>query len=73
MRPCPGYVGVECEPFLKVDAVCALPRRQVLARKRTITASDLEGVPLIAGGPGIFQQTIEETFARERIQPPALS
>jgi DNA-binding transcriptional LysR family regulator len=69
VRPRSGYTGVECEPFLTVDAVCALPRRHALARKRTIAVSDLEGVPLIAVGPGVFQQAIEEAFARARIQP----
>jgi DNA-binding transcriptional LysR family regulator len=31
--------------------------------------SDLVGVPLIAGGPSVFQQAIEETFARAGIEP----
>ena len=52
-----------------VDAVCALPRQHALARKRSITVSDLAGSPLIAGGPGIFQQVIEETFARAGVEP----
>jgi hypothetical protein len=69
VRPRSGYAGVECEPFLRVDAVCALPRQHALARKRTIAVSDLVGVPLIAGGPGVFQQAIEETFARAGIAP----
>ena len=69
VRPRSGYAGVECEPFLRVDAVCALPRRHALARKRTIAASDLAGVPLIAGGPSGFQQAIEQTFARAGIEP----
>jgi DNA-binding transcriptional LysR family regulator len=50
-----GYTGVEAEPFLTVDAVCALPRQHPLARKRTISVRDLEGAPLISGGPGVFQ------------------
>jgi DNA-binding transcriptional LysR family regulator len=61
--------AVECESFLTVDAVCALPRRHALARKRTIAVSDLVGVPLIAGAPGVFQQAIEESFARAGIEP----
>jgi DNA-binding transcriptional LysR family regulator len=69
LRPRSGYTGVECEPFLTVDAVCALPRRHALARKRAIAASDLAGVSLIAGGPGVFQQAIEGTFARAGIEP----
>ena len=67
VRPRSGYAGVECESFLTVDAVCALPRRHALARKRTIAVSDLAGVPLIAGAPGVFQQAIEESFARAGI------
>jgi LysR substrate binding domain len=58
-----SYTGVECERFLRVDAVCALPWRHALARKRTIAVSDL------VGGPGVFQQAIEETFARAGIEP----
>ncbi len=69
VRPRSGYPGVECEPFLRVDAVCALPRRHALARKRTVTVSDLAGVPLIAGGPSAFQQAIEKTFSGAGIQP----
>jgi DNA-binding transcriptional LysR family regulator len=69
VRPRSGYPGVACETFLTVDAVCALPRQHVLARKRTIMVSDLVGAPLIAGGPGVFQQAIEETFARAGVEP----
>lgn len=69
VRPRSGYAGVICEPFLTVDAVCALPREHALAAKRTITAQDLAGEPLIAGGPGVFQQASEEAFARAGIVP----
>jgi DNA-binding transcriptional LysR family regulator len=68
-RPRPGYAGVEVEPFLTVAAVCALPRRHPLARKRTISVRDLEGEPLISGGPGVFQQAIEGTLSRAGIEP----
>lgn len=69
VRPRSGYAGVECEPFLRLDAVCALPRQHALARKPTIAVSDLVAVPLIAGGPNVFQQAIEETFAGAGIEP----
>ena len=69
VRPRSGYSGVECESSLKSDAVCALPRRHPLAHKRTIGVSDLADVPLIAGGPGVFQHRIEETFARAGTEP----
>ncbi|MFM0359917.1 LysR family transcriptional regulator [Paraburkholderia sediminicola] len=69
VRPRSGYAGVERESFLTVDAVCALPRRHALARKRTIAVSDLVGVPLISGAPGVFQQAIEASFARAGIEP----
>lgn len=69
VRPRSGYAGVACETFLTVDAVCALPRQHALARKRTIMVSDLVGAPLIAGGPSVFQQAIEETFARAGVEP----
>jgi DNA-binding transcriptional LysR family regulator len=69
VRPRSGYAGVAYETFITVDAVCALPRRHALARKRTITVSDLVGSPLIAGAPGNFQQAIEETLARAGVEP----
>ena len=69
VRPRAGYAGVACDTFLTVDAVCALPRQHALARKRTITVSDLVDVPLIAGAPSMFQQAIEETFARAGVVP----
>jgi hypothetical protein len=31
--------------------------------------SDFAGAPLIAGGPSVFQQAIEETFARAGVEP----
>ncbi|KWF59671.1 LysR family transcriptional regulator [Burkholderia pseudomultivorans] len=64
VRPRAGYAGVRSESFLAVDAVCAVPRRHPLARKRAIGVSDLAGVPLIAGAPGAFQQAIEDAFVR---------
>ena len=64
VRPRSGHAGVVSEPFLTVDAVCALPRRHALAGKRTVTVQDLEGVPLIAGAPGVFQQAVEAAFAQ---------
>jgi DNA-binding transcriptional LysR family regulator len=69
VRPRAGYTGVACEAFLTVDAVCALPRQHALARRRAIRVFDLAGVPLIAGGAGVFQQAIEDTFARAGIEP----
>lgn len=69
VRPRSGYAGVVCETFLTVDAVCALPRQHALARRRTITVADLVDVPLIAGAPSVFQQAIEETFARAGVEP----
>jgi len=69
VRPRSGYAGVACEAFFAVDAVCALPRRHALARKRTISVRDLADVPLIAGAPGVFQQATEETFARAGVEP----
>lgn len=68
-RPRQGHEGVESETFLMVHAVCALPKGHVLARKRTISLADLAGEALIAGAPGIFQQTIEDMFARAGLRP----
>lgn len=69
VRPRSGYAAVICESFLTVDAVCALPRGHPLSFKRTVTVQDLAGEPLIAGGPGDFQQAIEATFAQAGIEP----
>ncbi|GJD93170.1 Octopine catabolism/uptake operon regulatory protein OccR [Methylobacterium iners] len=69
VRPRFGYAGVICEPFLTVDAVCALPREHALTAKRTITVQDLAGELLIAGGSGDLQQASEEAFARAGIVP----
>ena len=69
VRPRSGYTNVICEPFFTVNAVCALPRRHALSQKRMITAQDLAGELLIAGAPGAFQQTVEETFSRAGIEP----
>lgn len=68
-RPRSGYTGVDCEPFLTVDAVCALPRGHALAKARTVTVRDLAREPLIAGAPGVFQQAIEDAFAAESVEP----
>ncbi len=68
-RPRPGYTGVEVEPFLTVDAICAMPRRHPLARKRSISVSDLAAEPLIAGAAGAFQTAIEDAFTRAGIAP----
>lgn len=69
VRPRSGYAGVDCRPFLTVDAVCALPRRHALSSKRRVTVQDLAGEPLIAGAPGAFQQAIEAAFAGAGIAP----
>lgn len=69
VRPRSGHAGVICEPFLTLDAVCALPRRHPLAARRTITVRDLADEPLIAGAPGTFQQSVEEAFARAGLEP----
>ena len=68
-RPRSGYAGVEAEPFLTVDAVCAVPRRHPLARKRAIGVADLSGETLIAGGPGLFQEAVEARFAEAGLTP----
>ena len=69
VRPRSGYAGVTCEPFLTVDAVCALPGRHPLAGKQVITVRDLAGEPMIAGGTGVFQQSIEAAFAQAGVEP----
>lgn len=69
VRPRNGYVGVSGEPFLTVEAVCALPRGHALAQKSVIEVHDLAGEPLVAGAPGSFQQAVEEALAQAGIEP----
>jgi DNA-binding transcriptional LysR family regulator len=68
-RPRAGHAGVTAERFLTVDAVCALPRRHPLARRRSIAVADLAGETLIAGGPGLFQEAVEARFAEAGCVP----
>lgn len=69
VRPRPGHAGACAEPFLAVEAVCALPRRHVLAARRTIGVEDLADEPLIAGAPGAFQHAVEAAFAAAGLVP----
>lgn len=68
-RPRSGYAAVAAEPFLTTAAVCALPRRHALARKRVVTAQDLAGVPLISAGAGSVQPSVEAPFAEAGVTP----
>lgn len=69
VRPRFGHTGVTSEPFLAVDAVCAMPRRHALARKAAISVEDLAGEPLIEGAPGPLQQAIEDRFTAAGLAP----
>ncbi|MDP4002471.1 LysR family transcriptional regulator [Methylobacterium sp. NEAU K] len=69
VRPRSGYTGVACEPFLFVQAVCALPRDHALTDKPVITVHDLAGETLVAGAPGAFQHALEEMVAQAGIEP----
>lgn len=68
-RPRPGHAGVAAEPFLTMDAVCALPRRHPLARRRGLGPRDLAGEPLIAGGAGPIQEAVEAAFVQAGVTP----
>lgn len=68
-RPRSGHAGVSAEPFLRVAAVCALPRGHALARRRVVTAADLAGVPLIAAGSSPVQAATEAAFASAGATP----
>lgn len=68
-RPRAGYVGVDSEPFLTVEAVCALPIGHALAEGPFVTARDLMAETLIAGAPGVFQQSVEAAFAEAATEP----
>lgn len=69
VRPRRGHAGVAEEPFLAVDAVCALPRGHRLAEKRRIGVRDLADEPLIAGAAGAFQEAVEAAFAQAGLAP----
>jgi len=69
VRPRSGHTGVTGEPFLAVDAVCALPQHHALARKAVVTVQDLAGETLVAGAPGTFQDGIERLLAQAGIPP----
>ncbi|MBN4092991.1 MULTISPECIES: LysR family transcriptional regulator [Methylobacterium] len=68
-RPRSGHAGVSAEPFLRVAAVCALPRGHALVRRRVVTAADLAGVPLIAAGSSPVQAATEAAFASAGATP----
>jgi hypothetical protein len=68
-RPRSGHAGVIAEPFLTVDAVCAMPRRHALARQGTVAVQDLSDEPLIAGGAGVFQEAVAAAFAEAGLTP----
>ncbi|MGU3477499.1 LysR family transcriptional regulator [Methylobacterium sp. D48H] len=68
-RPRSGHAGVSAEPFLRVAAVCALPRGHALARRCVVTAADLAGVPLIAAGSSPVQAATEAAFASAGATP----
>ncbi|QDI81843.1 LysR family transcriptional regulator [Methylorubrum populi] len=69
VRPQPDRDGIVCEPFLAMEAVCALPRGHVLAGRATITPADLADAPLVAGARGLFQDRVEAAFAGAGITP----
>ncbi|MDQ0443763.1 DNA-binding transcriptional LysR family regulator [Methylobacterium persicinum] len=68
-RPRSGYVGVNSEPFMTVRAVCALPIGHPLAEAAVVTVQDLMSETLIAGAPGVFQQSVEAAFAAAAAEP----
>ncbi len=69
VRPRTGHAGVLDEPFLTVEAVCAVPRTHRLARHAVIEAPDLSGESLVAGAPGLFQRAVEEALAQAGVEP----
>ncbi|MGO4716667.1 LysR family transcriptional regulator [Bradyrhizobium sp. 2TAF24] len=69
-RPKAGFSGVVAEPFLSLQAVCAVPRRHRLAAKRSVTLADLAGEAMIAAPPGApHQPRLERLLADAGVQP----
>lgn len=68
-RPRAGFAAVVSEPFLSVDAVCALHQTHALARRPIIRVTDLTDEALIAGAPGTLQYAVERVLADAGITP----
>jgi hypothetical protein len=65
-----GAQGVSIEAVAEADAVCLVPEKHGLARKRGIRAQNLKGVPLIAGQQEtLLRQRVDDAFARVGQQP----
>jgi hypothetical protein len=66
--PRSGYAGVAYEAFLTVCGLHAATTARLgpQADDHSVRSRD---IALIAGGPGVFWQAIEETFARAGVEP----
>ena len=61
--------GVRAEPFAKVRAVVAMPKKHRLARKERIRAEDLVGEPFIALKPfALLRHHIDELISKKGLQ-----
>jgi DNA-binding transcriptional LysR family regulator len=59
------HPGLECQTLIASGTVAVLPRKHWLAAKKSVTARDLDGVPLILLGKGrASRQVIDDAFAR---------
>ncbi len=69
-RPKTGFAGVDAEPFMSENAVCALPRGHRLATKRSISPGDLKDEPMIGAPPSApHQARLEHIFADAGVKP----
>lgn len=68
-RPLSGFTSVDDELLMDVAAVCVVPRRHRLASKRSISADDLSGEPMIAAPSSApHQSQLEWIFAAAKVE-----
>ncbi|MBA3988460.1 MAG: transcriptional regulator [Idiomarina sp.] len=62
------HPGIHSEPVIKGHLVCVLPPNHKLAKRKTLSAKDLNGEPLILLGKGRFsREQIEHAFRTDGV------
>lgn len=64
------HPGIRVRPLVVASTVCAVPSDHPLARRKSLSAAELAGEPLIMiGQGGDTRMRIEETFREARVRP----